>query len=91
MKKELEEELEKGNIVVVVEVHRRSHGDYDYRTRRIYILYKQVSHSDNRVRDVIVREVYTGAFQQVKSADEILDEILSDLAENYIVHEIDVI
>jgi hypothetical protein len=87
----VKEFAKKGYIVIVVETTRDSEVYYNYKTWRLYIVYKPiaVSYEEPRVRDVKVIPITTGAFQEYDSWDIkiSMDELEK---ESYTVHKINI-
>ncbi|MCC6005742.1 MAG: hypothetical protein LM590_15490 [Thermofilum sp.] len=63
--KDVERKVENGNIVVLTVSKRTSESFYNYKTNRIFVIFKDipVSYEESLERDVAVIEITTGAFQ----------------------------
>jgi hypothetical protein len=88
--KELAEKLEKDSIVVLAVVNRTSEGFYNYKTDKVYVLFKPryPRYEESLVRDIEVVMAYVGAYQELSEWD--IEDIIRELGKQYEVHEAEI-
>jgi hypothetical protein len=89
----LKEEITKlveDNIVVLEVIHRSSESLYNYKTEKLYIIFKPKypAYEESDVRNVEVIQVMTGAYQEYSKYD--IEDIIEELRKHYEVHEVEI-
>jgi len=87
----IKELANKGDIVIVKETNRDSEVYYNYKTWRLFIIYRPIAvrYEDVRIRDIKVIEISTGAYQEYDET-RVEVEINRLKKEGYTVHVIHV-
>jgi hypothetical protein len=90
LKEEISKIVEDYNIVVLAVVHRSSESLYNYKTVKLYIIYKPKypSHEETLVRNIEIITAYTGAYQEYSNLD--VEDIVEELKKQYEVHEVEI-
>jgi molybdopterin synthase catalytic subunit len=90
LKEEIAKIVEEDNIVILAVNHRSSESLYNYKTVKLYIIYKPKypAYEEQLVRDVKVITIYTGAYQEYSKYD--IEDIIEELRKHYEVHEVEI-
>ena len=90
LQEEITKIVEDYNIVVLAVVHRSSESLYNYKTKKLYVIYKPKypSLEETLVRDIKVITVYTGAYQEYSKYD--VEDIIGELRKQYEIHEVEI-
>jgi hypothetical protein len=90
LKEEIIKAVEKDAVVILVINHRSSESLYNYKTKKLYVIFKAKypAYEDVLVRDVQVIQVATGAYQEYSTSD--IEDITEELREHYIIQEVEI-
>jgi cobalamin biosynthesis protein CbiD len=87
--KEVERKAESGTIVVIAVTKRSSEGFYNYKTKTLFVIFKDVgvAYEESFIRDISVIEITAGVFQPF-SEEEVEKKIKLMRKKGFVVRRI---